>query len=203
MKFLKSTLFRGFVVLFPILLLALALKEIIGVLVALAEPIAELFPKGSFERVNLPGLVAITLMVVMSFIIGLLIRSDWLTRIGGAFERKVLLKLPMYEMLKLISASITETDTSSFRPAILKSSDRGGDPCYIIERHASGLATVLLPWSPASFAGSVKIVDADQLQELDCTLDAFSMSLGLMDGVESCMKPVTPTTDAGRVSDSG
>ena len=55
MKFFKSTLVRGFVVLFPILLLGLALKEIIGLLIALAEPIAELFPKGSFERANLPG----------------------------------------------------------------------------------------------------------------------------------------------------
>ncbi len=44
MKSIKSTLFRGFVVLIPILLLGLALKEIAGLLVALAEPIADLFP---------------------------------------------------------------------------------------------------------------------------------------------------------------
>lgn len=198
MKFLKSTLFRGFVVLFPILLLGLALKEIIGLLIALAEPIAELFPKGSLERANLPGLVAIVLMVLVSFIIGLLIRSDWLSRIGKAFERKVLLKLPIYEMLKSISASLTESDTSSFRPALIRKSDGGGDPCYIIERHANDLATVLLPWSPASFAGSVKVVNVDSLMELDCTLDAFSRSLALMGvGVESCIKPASTASNVG------
>ena len=198
MKFLKSTLFRGFVVLLPILLLGLALKEIIGLLIALAEPIAEMFPKESFERVNLPGLVAIVLMVLVSFIIGLLIRSDWLSRIGKAFERKVLLKLPMYEMLKSISASLTESDTSSFRPALIRNSDGGGDPCYIIERYANDLATVLLPWSPASFAGSVKVVNVDSLMELDCTLDAFSRSLALMGvGVESCMKPASTAANVG------
>jgi len=198
MKFLKSTLFRGFVVLLPILLLGLALKEIIGLLIVLAEPIAEMFPKGSFERVNLPGLLAIILMALMSFIIGLLIRSDWLSRIGKAFERKVLLKLPMYEMLKSISESFTESDTSSFRPALIRNSDGGGDPCYIIERHANDLATVLLPWSPASFAGSIKVVNVDSLMELDCTLDAFSRSLALMGvGVESCMKTVSTASSVG------
>jgi uncharacterized membrane protein len=194
MKFFKSTLFTGFVVLFPILLLSLALTEIIGVLIALAEPIAALFPKESIERVNLPGLLAIILMALMSFMIGLLLRSDWLIRVGNAFERKVLLKLPMYKMLKLISASLTETDTSAFRPALIRSANGGGDPCYIIERHDNGLATVLLPWSPASFAGSVKVVSADSLHELDCTLDAFSLSLTLMGvGVESCLKAPAPT----------
>ena len=198
MQFIKSTLLRGFVVLFPILLLGLALREIIGVLITLAEPIVELFPQGSFQRVNLPGLAAIALLVLTSFIIGLLIRSDWLSRIGTAFERKVLLKVPMYEMLKLLSTSFTETDTSAFRPAILQSpNEGGGDPCYIVERHANGLTTVILPWSPASFAGSVKVVDADRLEELDCTLDAFSLSLTLMGvGVESCMKPAAATTDS-------
>ena len=198
MKFLKSTLFRGFVVLLPILLLGLALKEIIGLLIVLAEPIAEMIPKGSFERVNLPGLLAIILMALMSFIIGLLIRSDWLSRIGKAFERKVLLKLPIYEMLKSISASFTESDTSSFRPALIRNSDGGGDPCYIIERHANGLATVLQPWSPASFAGSVKVVNVDSLIALDCSLDAFSRSLALMGvGVESCMKSASTASNVG------
>jgi len=193
MKFFKSTLFQGFVVLLPILLLGLALNEIIGLLVALAEPIAALFPKGAFERINLPGLIAIILMTLMSVIIGLLMRSGWMSRIGDTFERKVLLKIPMYKMLKLISSSFTETDTSAFRPGLIRSADGGGDPCYIIERHENGLATVLLPWSPASFAGSVKVVNADRLLELDCTLDAFSLSLTLMGvGVESCLKVSTP-----------
>ena len=133
-------------------------------------------------------------MALMSFIVGLFVRSDWLSRIGDAFERNVLLKIPMYNMLKLISASFTKTDTSAFRPALIRSADGGVDPCYIIERHDNGLATVLLPWSPASFAGFVKVVSADSLLELACTLDAFSMSPTLMGaGVESCLKAPAPS----------
>ena len=188
MKSINSTLFRGFVVLIPILLLGLVLKEIAGLLVALAEPIADLFPKGAVERINLPGLIAVVLIALLSFIIGLLMRSDWLSRMGDAFERTVLFKIPMYKMIKLISSSFTETDTSAFRPALIRIPDGGGDPCYIVEKHANGLATVLLPWSPASFAGAVKVVNADSLLELDCTLDTFSLSLSLMGvGVESCL----------------
>ena len=198
MNLIKSTLFRGFVVLIPLLLLGLALNEIIGLLVLLAEPIADLFPEDAFEGINLPGLIAVVLIALLSFIIGLLMRSDWLRKIGSTFERNVLLKLPMYEMIKLISSSFTETDTSTFRPALIRSADGGGDPCYIVEKHANGLATVILPWSPASFAGVVKVVNADNLLELDCTLDTFSLSLSLMGvGVESCLKEPTPAPSVG------
>ena len=47
----------------------------------------------------------------------------------------------------------------------------------MIEDHGDGQLTVLVPWAPASFAGSVKIMDSDRIEMLNTTLDEASRAL--------------------------
>jgi uncharacterized membrane protein len=57
-----------------------------------------------------------------------------------------------------------------------------------MERHDTGMATVLLPWSPASFAGSIKVVPESQLEILSCSVDEYSRSISFMGvGVAECL----------------
>jgi hypothetical protein len=51
--FLKTTALGGLFVLLPVLLLFLLLKEILELAIALATPIADLFPKGIFDQIYL------------------------------------------------------------------------------------------------------------------------------------------------------
>ena len=48
---------------------------------------------------------------------------------------------------------------------------------YVIEDHGDGQLTVLVPWAPASFAGSVKIMSSDRIEMLDASLGDTSMVL--------------------------
>lgn len=66
-----------------------------------------------------------------------------------------------------------------FRPAVLNSPDSGREVVYVIEDHGDGQVTVLIPWVPASFAGSVKIMASDRIEMLDATLDEVSRALSL------------------------
>lgn len=193
MKFLKTTLLGGLFILLPLMLLWIGLKEIGGLLEAMATPIADLFPKGVFDNLTAPGVIAMLLIVGTSFVLGLAARSRWLSGIGRSIENSVLNKVPMYKMLKVISSSLIDTGSGDVRPALVKDGSGGGDPCYVIESHKDGRATVLLPWSPASFAGSIKVVLQSDLDYLDCSLDDFSRSLSQIGvGVEECLtrKPV-------------
>ena len=54
LDFLKTTAMGGLFVLLPILLLYLLLAEALDLIVALATPIADLFPEGTFGKVELP-----------------------------------------------------------------------------------------------------------------------------------------------------
>jgi uncharacterized membrane protein len=193
MSFLKTTLLGGLFLLLPIMLLWVGLQEIGGLLVAMATPIADMLPGQMFEDLFAPGVIALVLIVAASFVLGLAAKAIWLRNIGRLFERSVLYKIPMYRMLKVISGALIDYDGSHVDAALVKDETGGGDPCYVIEKHADGRATVMLPWSPASFAGSIKVVQQSQLEILPCTLDEFSRSLSQIGvGVEECMTTPPP-----------
>ena len=193
MNFLKTTLLGGLFILLPLMLLWIGLKEIGGLLEAMATPIADLFPKGVFDNLTAPGVVATFLIIGTSFILGLAARSSWLSDIGHKIEKSILNRVPMYRMLKIISSALIDSESGDVKPALITDGSGGGDPCYVIEKHADGRATVLLPWSPASFAGSVKVVQQSDLEYLTCSLDEFSRSLSQIGvGVEECLTRKSP-----------
>jgi uncharacterized membrane protein len=192
MNFLKTTVLGGLFILLPIMLLWMGLIEIGGLLAIMAAPIADIladfFPQDYFENLTAPGVVAFFLIVGASFVLGLAARSNWLKSIGRSIETSILYKVPMYRMLKIISSALIDTDTSDVDPALLMDGSGGGDPCYVMEKHNDGRATVLLPWSPASFAGSIRVVQQSNLQTLSCSIDEYSRSLSQLGvGVEECI----------------
>ena len=91
--FLKTSLIGGLFVLLPLILFYLLLAEMLEFVVALATPIADLFPKGTFDRINTPVLIALLLIVGASFIFGLALRSMTLKRLGLWIEQAVLSRL--------------------------------------------------------------------------------------------------------------
>ena len=98
----------------------------------------------------------------------------------------------MYRMLKVVSSSLIDSSSGDVSPALVMDGSGGGDPCYVIEKHKDGRATVLLPWSPASFAGSIKVVQQSDLEYLPCSLDEFSRSLSQIGvGVENCITGIS------------
>ena len=193
MKFLKSSLLRGLFVLLPLMLLWVGLKEIGGLLAEMATPIADLFPGSAFDNLTAPGVVALFLITGASLVIGMAAKSAWISNVGHHFENSVLNRVPMYRMLKIISSTLIDTDTTDVDPALLTDGSGGGDPCYVIEKHKDGRATILLPWSPASFAGSIKVVQQSDLETLACSLDEYSRSLSQIGvGVEECLTQQSP-----------
>jgi uncharacterized membrane protein len=197
MNFLKNSVLGGLFILLPLMLLWIGLKEIGGLLALMATPIADiladLFPADFFENLTAPGVVAFFLIVGASFILGLAAKSAWLRSVGRSFEKSVLYKVPMYKMLKIISSALVESDSDGICPALIKDGNGGGEPCYVVEKHKDGLATVLLPWSPASFAGSIRVVQQSDLDYLSCSLDDFARSLSHVGvGVEECMNNKLP-----------
>jgi len=49
-EFLKTTALGGLFVVLPVLLLYMLLGEMLGLVIGLATPIADLFPKGTFDK---------------------------------------------------------------------------------------------------------------------------------------------------------
>lgn len=176
-RFLKTTALGGLFVLLPVLLLYLLLAEALALITALATPIADLFPKGTFDQIKFPVLMALVLIIAVSFLIGLALRSGTGRRLGHWIERSTLGRLPLYNALKNLTTGFSQAGQDSFRPALLISSEGERELAYLIEDHSDGQMTVLVPWSPAAFAGSVKIVNQDRIELVDTNLGEFTRVL--------------------------
>ena len=179
LEFLKTTAMGGLFVLLPVLLLYLLLSEALDLIVALATPIADLFPGGTFDKIEFPVIVGLILILGVSFLIGLGLRSETGRGLGRWIERTVLGRLPAYKALKSLTTGFAEAGKDgAFRAAVLTSSDGDREIVYVIEDHGDGELTVLVPWAPASFAGSIKIVARDRVEMLDSNLGDVSRAIG-------------------------
>ncbi len=175
MEFLKTSIVGGVLVLLPLLLLYLLLAELLELVVALATPIADLFPQGTFDKINAPVLLALILIVGVSFVFGLALRSMTLRHFGLWIERSMIGRLPMYNAVKSLSRGLVGAkEEGVFRPAVLNSPDGSREIVYVIEDHGDGQ---VIPWAPASFAGPVKIMGSDRIEVLDASLGDTSRVL--------------------------
>jgi len=177
-NFLKNAIFRGLVVLIPVVVLYVTIRELLQLMVALATPIADLFPSGTFDHQKETEIIAALLVVGTALFLGIL-ASVKPSRLAGKWvEDRTLNHLPMYRMLKsFVAAFLALEDEDSFKPALLSNSDCTREPCYVIEDRGYNQVVIMKPWTPTPFAGSLMIVKKSQVEILPLTLDEFSLSL--------------------------
>jgi len=169
--FLKTTVLGGLFILLPLLLLELMLIELFELMVVLAAPIADFFPKAWIEAFSAPALLAVALILLASFVLGMIAKSATGQRVGRWLERNTVGRIPLYGVLKGLAARMVEIgEGGTFRPALMVSSDGQREFAYLIEEHGDGYATVMVPRAPTPLAGNVKIVSMKQVETLDASL---------------------------------
>ena len=136
LKYFKTSLLTGLYVLLPILLLWIGIREIGGVLATMATPIADIIGSKYFDDLLMPGVVAAVLIAGASTLIGIIARLGLVRAAGYKIESVILNRVPMYQMLKVISSALVRADESDVSPALVSDGEGGGDPCHVMEDHA-------------------------------------------------------------------
>lgn len=194
LSFLKNALFKGLIILIPLVLIFLTLRELVELMIVVATPIADMFPPDFLDVENDTEIIAALLIVATATLIGMLSMVPFTRAIGSWVEDRTIGLLPLYRMMKtLITAFLEMEDANAFRPALVGDLEGTVDPAYIIEDTGGSHVVVMVPWSPTSFAGSVKFVPRDKVRRLDLTLDEFSLALanfGL--GMEKIVPHILP-----------
>ena len=128
-NFLKSAIVNGLVALIPLVLLFLAIRELIGLMIGFATPIADLFPSGTFDHVKRTELLAVLLILGTALVLGLLSKIRAGRAIGRGIEKYSLNKVPMYRMLKsFIGAFLNLENENSFKPAFITNATGDMEP---------------------------------------------------------------------------
>lgn len=176
--FLKTTAAGGLMVLLPVLLLCLLLAEMLGLVVALATPIAGLLQEGGLEKAANPLFVALVLLAGTSFAIGLIMQSRAGRQLGRWLEQVTLKRLPIYAALKRLTRGFAGSEEGeTFRPALLEIDAGIQEVVYLVEETADGLAAVMVPRAPTAFSGPVKIVERQRVTLLDTNIGDLSRAL--------------------------
>ena len=177
-KFIQSAIVNGLAILIPLVLVFLAAREMLELMIAIATPIADLFPAGTFDHVRETEIIAALLILGVALFLGILSKLRAGRALGRWIEKHSLHKIPMYRMLKsLVGAFLNLESEKSFKPALIENDGGDVEPAYVIEDRGRPRVVVLVPWAPTAFAGSVKLVPRERVHLLDVTLDEFSLSL--------------------------
>ena len=176
--YLKNALFRGLVILIPIVLVFITIRELVEIMIGFATPIADLFPEGWILEDDPVEFVAAILIVATALVLGVLWSAGPTRRAAEWVEDRSLNHVPMYRMMKsLVAAFLDLEGEESFKPACWRHDDGSLEPVYVIGEHGPDMYVVMQPWTPTPFAGSVKVAPRGQVDLVPVTLDEYSLAL--------------------------
>jgi len=176
--FLKNALLRGLVILIPVVLVFVTLRELVELMIGFATPIADLLPESWIREDDPLGLIALVLIVLVALILGMVWSAGPTRRLAEWLEARSLGHVPMYRMMKsLVAAFLDLEDEESFKPACWRHDDGSLEPVFVIGEHGVDMYVVMQPWTPTPFAGSVRVVPRGQVELVPVTLDEYSLAL--------------------------
>ena len=156
---MKATLLGGLLVVLPVWLAVLLLLKAVKGLLMVLGPIARLLPQ-SFVHENLAALV---IFLAVCFVIGMLMRTRLIRRLGRWLEQHLFEPIPGYTLLRGLTRQLAgKTGEQSFQPALVEIED-ALVPAFIVERHASGQFTVFVSSSPTPMAGAIYILPPERV----------------------------------------
>jgi uncharacterized membrane protein len=163
-EFLKTTLIGGLLIVVPVYLTLLLLGKALKGMVALLGPIVALLP----ERVHHFGqILAIVLVVLVCFVLGLIARTGLGRRAIEAFERRVLERMPGFAMLRSVVRRVSgSSDDAQFQPVLVEI-EEALTPAFIVEELDDDRLVVLVPSVPTPAAGSLYIMPRQRVHWVD------------------------------------
>lgn len=170
--FLKTTALGGFFVVVPVaLVLYLAFRTVMTVVHAI-EPLADELPIQKLGGVHIALILAALVVLGVSFATGLFVR----TRIGGRltefFETNLLNRIPGYTLLRGISKRFSGIEENAlFAVATVAIGDGAIHMLgFIVEEHANGDYTMLIPNAPTPNVGVIYYVKRERVHRLNVPL---------------------------------
>lgn len=163
-EFVKTTLIGGLLIVVPVYFSALLLLKAAAGVMGLLAPITALLPE---SLQNLRQLVALLIVVLVCFALGLAMRTVIGRRLVRRFEQRVLEKIPGFAVVRGVARRISgRTDDSMFQPVLVEIED-ALTPAFIVEELDDGRYVVLVPSVPTPAAGSLYILARERVHWLD------------------------------------
>jgi uncharacterized membrane protein len=162
-EFLKSTIIGGVLIILPLGLVIVIVMKFVSMLKPLAQALEAHLP----DTFRFPMLLAIALLLILSFAAGLLALTRVGRRTGRFIESSFLNSIPGYPMMRTLTERIGDrNDTAKFAPAFVEI-EEALVLAFIIEEHEDGKYTVFVPSAPTPTAGSIYVMEPSRVHFID------------------------------------
>jgi uncharacterized membrane protein len=173
-EFFKTTLIGGALFLLPIVLVMVILGHALRLAVKVAQPISHslhLDQLGKMTGIGVVTLLAVGLLILVSFGAGIVARTGLGSRISGWFANSFLGNLPQYQVVKSMAEGLSEVkgENGDLKPVLVSIAD-GWQIGYLLEPLENGWLAVFLPKAPTPTSGDVKYLPADRVRPLNLTM---------------------------------
>jgi len=176
-SFLKTTLIGGLIFLIPFVILVAVIGKALKVMIFFAKPLAEMLPFEAVAGIAVINILALLVMILLSFIAGLLARSTPGRRSFKWLDQKLMELIPGYAFVKGFTGSMEEGDDKKVLVPVLIRLDDQAQIGFEVERLDNGLVAVYLPGSPDTWSGVVAYMTEDRVEKLDTDFATASKTL--------------------------
>jgi len=162
-RYLLGGVVTGFIVIAPLYLSILLLLKAMASVAGLVKPIARMLP----EWVPGEELMALLLVLVLCFMVGMILRTTAGKAVREKIERSVFERIPGYALLRSLTQQLAgESRENIWKPALAEI-EEALVPAFIIEEFDDGRYTVFVPSVPTPLAGAVYILERARVHPLD------------------------------------
>jgi len=161
--FMINALIGGLLVVLPVYLAVLLLLKAMQSVAGLVRPIAGLFP----EWLPAENLLALLAVLVISFVVGVAVRTRAGRAVRERLEISLFERLPGYAVIRGMTQRMAgKGDENEWQPVLAEIED-ALVPAFIVEELDDGRVTVFVPSVPTPFAGAVYILGRDRVHLVD------------------------------------
>lgn len=191
MRVIKATLVGGIFFLVPIVLVVVILSKVFHFMKELIAPILKDFPGTILHHEAMRELIAVIILLVICFFIGLFARTAFAKKFIQKIENGVLGAVPGYNFMKSMGESVMGVQTKKDLPVVLIRIGDGWLMAFQIEQINENIYTVFLPDAPSPWTGSILYIEKDNIMPLSITQkQAFDIIKQLGSGSRSFLQNI-------------
>ncbi len=170
-KNIRNNLIYGVLTLVPLGVGIVVLFKLISAL----ETLTEKLNLGSNLGTAIAAILAIVAFLVLTYMVGALVRTSIGLYLHEHFEQKILVNIPGYNIISRILKGGVE-DNNDYKPALVQLYGEGTSVFgFIMEKNDNDTVTVFVPSTPALSVGVVHVVVAERVKQLDAGyMDVFT-----------------------------
>lgn len=199
---LKTTIIGGLLFLLPFALVLIVLDRALRSALDVVRPILDSLGLAElgFTGLGISILLVMLVLILVSFLAGMVARTTLGHRICGWFENTLLGGDPHYRMFKSMAEGFVHLEgADDLRPALV-SIDGGWQVGYLVEELKGGWLAIFLPQAPSPLSGTLMYLPADRVRHLDITM---AQTVGIVKqigtGSGEALRGVDLTPTAGQV----